>query len=469
MSLYSIFYFEDDARNAEIFLKGMAEDTEEKIKIVWFSKASPSPIPNENYTPYCPLIFEAEDELPKAYILENKVYREIPVGQEVWWQSEFDAAVLDIYGSNKMLDGLEYAKWFELASFIGPVVLVSFHNIPHLIHNRLPKLSRLSKTTDSRWISDVASTINDYYHLKFDSLLPSTGVYGFRKGCQISKFQEFSQNYGKAQGHIEFNSLWISETEDQEFERAFLDFLCIKEGENQLNRKMTIQREYPRVHLKHLQELLARFIGLCEGKERFRFRKPNIIFLDLGSTLSSEQLQVIKESILFKRDNGQIEPFHPLVGIFCEKTNITFEDFEGIEKYCISVISREEARKDPTIWAKKVIENFAVCINDLLTIQKIVNKKNKRDPSEVDSNFALFNAKRSYFKNLLEALLFARSKSRIYSADDVASIVPWLSDNPLEAVQKFNTNVIGKMSRDIRAELIRKQALNKFRAEGIKL
>jgi hypothetical protein len=401
--------------------------------------------------------FLPEDCFPETYLVQDGVFKLEESTKSVYYQVDFDAAILDIFGENEEEDGLIYANWLEMVSFVGPVILNSLRNVPFKIFSNLSSIHRTSKHDGEAWLKSIIQHLNGGY-VQFKTIcLPSCGVYGFKRSSQIEHYAKTTRAFGSQRVFGEIDVLWLSDTGDRKLEKDFLDFLYVEDSVRRLNHRPKFKNAFQDYSLDNIEEVIN-FIFSKELKKV----DPRLVLIDVGETLSDKQLDQIVNGLILQQRNERSSKWHPLIGVFCNRTeNISSEKFDEIQKYCISLIPREVSVKDPATWAYGSIRQCITSLNYL-------NLYQKHSQAGDEENKLIESAKRKYFQTYLDILIFARAKSRVFLDGNVASLLPWLTKVPLAVADSLNSSNADQLIRKVKKDLIQNNHLLKERAKSIK-
>ncbi len=459
--IYTILMFEDTEDYVSVIISTLANSLNFEAKVVLFDSAFPSKLPDEKLAPYCPMFLEDIDPPIQTYHLKNGTITKEESNKRIWYQSDFDAAIIDIFGPGDSVFGDRYIEWFDFASFNGPVILMSLRYIPYVFYHHLPRIYRTAKTGQEDWIESIAKILNSAIDLFHDRALPVVGVYGFKKSTQISAYALAAKQFGKRNKMSDWQALWISDTDDWDLAEETFNFLNIENDGCRLNNRRIVENKFPTVSLSNVNQVLKLLFSSEVTKG-----EPNLILIDVGEELDLIEIDWIKERIINFERNFKSTNWHPLIGVICNSTrNISHAQFEDMMKYCISIISRKELKYDPASWAAGATERFLTARASLKDIENI--SKRAKHEKDRPSNL-LLNAKMTYFQAFLNTLIFGRAKNRISSTNDVANILPWVSRNSLVVASVFNGSTVERDIPAIKQELIHHDLLFAERVNGIK-
>lgn len=172
----NIFLFEDSDKDAQSIFKAFAKlsNAEVSFEFIWFKMPLSTRIDRNNHVP---IEFYKTDKIvpDKIVVRKGKIHKEI-CQQKIFYQGDFDAAIIDMY-YGELDEGRKYIRWFELCSFIRPIVAVSRMNNPTEMFSELPLLKKIAKDAKGSWLAEVGSYIANSSNLLSD-IFPKTNCFG---------------------------------------------------------------------------------------------------------------------------------------------------------------------------------------------------------------------------------------------------------------------------------------------------
>jgi hypothetical protein len=357
-----VLLYEDLRQDAHRIVRALQGRVGLSLRVVWF-KAEPgfrhgrkAALGRDVWTDSFPLTLKRDVVVE---VFANGKWRRQAGGQ--WWQSDFDAAVLDVYEEGRIPAGENFARWLEHARFAGPVILASFHDLPASQFPQLPSMQMVNKHNDD-WEEDVATRL-------YESLAP-VGVRIVNAAGQnpddttcVRMFWEHVKELSPHRQPKRCRAFWYGD--DHEFAKKILDAL---------NHDVIAVKPLACVENGLLTDLK-------ESRRTLRDPWPDFVWVDVGS--KTIELKTWLERLTLGTELPSPRPVVVLVADRTEGLSASVET--ELTRQGIVCLRRAEIGQ-PGRWAVDTVDlflsNLAIAKQSLAGVNRSKDTKNRVDAAE---------------------------------------------------------------------------------------
>ncbi|MDZ4868672.1 MAG: hypothetical protein SGI91_15235 [Alphaproteobacteria bacterium] len=416
-------YFEPDPATA----KGTAQHlrklatAQDKLRLIWFSgnfnwrgkdhPASAYPLVVDSLS--APKEFDADSSAPRRS------------SQKVWWQEEFDAAILDFSPNAKFPVGRRYAQWFAQAEFNGPVVLATAkrrETNPVAGLNRLLLLRKDAPSFADRALRHIRKGARQpirHCHVSHRGRDPSNLLTGF---------------YAQPNAPRKWSSVYFGT--DAEFAKQLSTFFDLPFHDGR-----------PLHEFNDIGSLLTDAGRKRPGRPHHA--RPYVVWIDCGDRALSDT----DVALVFEATKGLA--YLPVTIFMAGSTEVDKAE-DTLQKMIAVVAPRDELKRWPAFWAGNAIDQLSTSywhFRDLAQAYGLRLALEKRqDWSPVIEPAA------QVLRSTIAPFMMARSAARLVGANDLPSFVRWMKPSlSMHLNREFQRNlklIVRKLhDADIASEL----------------
>lgn len=456
----TILLFEDECETGDELLNILQRCAgQSEYKVVWFKRGFDS----RAGRPIYPVSVETGFEGPIVYGVTKTGRRRLD-SKLIWWQSHFDAAILDIYLESRSKPvGYDFAEWLEHAGFKGPVALVSQLDRDVRLFKTLDILP-LHKLGDANWTSRAIDHVlrqSPKGKSKKRSLL--VNYLGRDPNGFFADF--FEQSGGNPQ---DWRSLYFGT--DDDFEKHLRKFFDLK--------------PYDVDNPLHPISELDRVLKAADKTGR----KPKVIFVDCKGWRHSEgekpdEADRLTDSLAKLVSDAFSALSSRPIGLILGKVDALEKQRSALAENNAMFVPREQLRSYPSLWAGETVEHFALAYSRVWEAGKKFNrpkssllpapakKDGKAKKTEKGKRIMVppqpwptevLYAGTQMLEALLPAYMMARSQYRLAGDSNIpVSLADWIGTAD---VKPLNTNFCHELD-DILQQLKRGRVISEQQFE----
>lgn len=358
MKVSCILLYEDQDQAGREIISAISNSRPSSIQyeIIWFRHQFPN-LGGISENHHCPIILKKErmHSLPEKHLINSdgnsiQTLNYPPNGQIEFYQSDFDIAILDIYGTGgDPLVGENYAKWLNAVGFKGVVYLTSAYDLPNDSFSNLA-ITRLQKDSANKWLDVLDLGISNELQKKNINSYKVNSIFGLERNKALRSYKTHLEENGK-------------ENESRKYKFWKSVYVNLNESEKELLQQAFLLEELQSLSL-HLNDPETN----CQRAISTSIQDSDVLFFRIDSdseskndkltTTVAQNLSQIREALNDKEENGSLPPY---IIVFSDRFDSSNYDeiFDSIiESLVILIPRRYLVEKDLDGWIAKVSEEL---------------------------------------------------------------------------------------------------------------